>query len=253
MLDSGSLAGDFIAKRVVSQLKLEHHVVSNKSRTVCSGLDCKCFDISNTRALYVFYFNKLLKNVAYFKMYAIILESSPIDLLLGRKTRKKFDLFNQVPSQSKDFDEKTITAVLKLLESVKLSHDCQPRVALLFTQSITKEFRHLSQVKSPTVYQTQGTLASLVLEVEHLLGVPTPDDDETVHEKGETFAPWLTSDSTVDVLSLINVKGDSNLQENIRTLCTELKDIFSNELPAEPAKIEPFNLVVVSLRDKFSM
>ena len=174
-------------------------------------------------------------------MYAIILESSPIDLLLGRK---KFDLFNQVPSQSRDFDEKTITAVLKLLDSVKLSHDCQPRVALLPTQSITKEFRRLSQVKSPTVFQTRGTVASLVLEVEHLLGVPTPDDDETVHEKGETFAPWLTSDSTVDVLSLINIRGDSNLQENIRTLCTELKDIFSNELPAESAKIEPFNLVV---------
>ena len=48
--------------------------------------------------------------------------------------------------------------------------------------------------------------------------VPTPDDDEIVHEKGDTFAPWLTSDSTVDVLSLINIKGDSNLQENIRTL-----------------------------------
>ena len=40
LLDSGS-----IAKRVVSQLKLEHHVVSNKSRTVCSGLDSKCYDI----------------------------------------------------------------------------------------------------------------------------------------------------------------------------------------------------------------
>ena len=54
----------------------------------------------------------------------------------------------------------------------------------------------------------------------------------------------MTPDSTVDVLSLINIKGDSNLQENIRTLCTEFKNIFSYELPAEPAKIEPFNLVV---------
>ena len=62
---------------------------------------------------------------------------------------------------------------------------------MLFTQSITKEFRRLSQVKSPTVSQTRGTVASLVLEVEHLLGVPTPDDDETVYEKGENFAPWL--------------------------------------------------------------
>ena len=41
------------------------------------------------------------------------------------------------------------------------------------------------------------------------MGVPTPDDDEIVHEKGDTFAPWLTSDSTVDALSRINIKGDS--------------------------------------------
>ena len=59
LLDSGSLAGDFIAKRIVSKLKLEHHIVTNKSRTVCSGLDSKCYDISNTLALFVFYFNEL--------------------------------------------------------------------------------------------------------------------------------------------------------------------------------------------------
>ena len=151
---------------------------------------------------------------------------------------------NQVPSQSKDFDEKPITAVLKPLESVKVSRDCQPRLALLPTQSITKGFQHLFQVKSPTVSQTRGIVVSLVLEVELLLGVPTPDDDEIVHEKSDTFAPWLTSDSTVDVLSLINIKGDNNPQENIRTLCTEFKDIFSKELPVEPAKMEPFNLVL---------
>ena len=73
LLDSGSLAGGFIAKRVVSQLKLEHHVVSNKSRTICSGLDSKCYDISNSLALYVFYFNELLKSFTYFKINAIIL------------------------------------------------------------------------------------------------------------------------------------------------------------------------------------
>ena len=49
-------------------------LVSNKSKIVCSGLDSECYDISNTLALYVFYFNELLKNVAYFKINAIILE-----------------------------------------------------------------------------------------------------------------------------------------------------------------------------------
>ena len=37
LLDSGSLAADFIAKRVFSQLELDHHVVANKSGTACSG------------------------------------------------------------------------------------------------------------------------------------------------------------------------------------------------------------------------
>ena len=104
-----------------------------------------------------FFFNE---NVAYFKTNAIILESSPIDLLIGRKAIKKFDFFNQVPSQLEDFDEKPISAILKPLESVKISRDCQPRVALRPTQSIAKGFRHLSQVKSPTVSQTRGNVSS---------------------------------------------------------------------------------------------
>ena len=58
----------------------------------------------------------------------------------------------------------------------------------------------------------------------------------------ETFATQLTTDSTVDVLSVANVEENRNLQENIRAFCVECRDIF-NDLPAEPAQIEPFNLV----------
>ena len=116
MLDSGSLARDFVAKRVVSQLRLEHPTVTNKSRTVCSCLDSKCYDISDTLALYVFFISmNFYKNVAYFEINSIILESSPIDLLIGRETIKKFDLFNQVPSRLEDVDEKPMTAVIKTL------------------------------------------------------------------------------------------------------------------------------------------
>ena len=89
LLDSSSLAKDFIVKRVVSQLKLEHHIVPHKSRAVCSGLDSKCYDFSNTLALNVFYFNEPLQNVAYFKVNAIIFESSPIDLSICRKCDKQ--------------------------------------------------------------------------------------------------------------------------------------------------------------------
>ena len=70
---------------------------------------------------------------------------------------------------------------------MKLSSDCQPRVDLVPTQSITKGFRKLSQVKSPTVSQRRGILASLALEVEQLLGDPKPDEDKIVDEKSNTF------------------------------------------------------------------
>jgi hypothetical protein len=46
LLDTGSLAGDFVALRVIQNLKLINFIVSTSQRTVCSGLDNKCYDIS---------------------------------------------------------------------------------------------------------------------------------------------------------------------------------------------------------------
>jgi hypothetical protein len=40
------------------------------------------------------------------------------------------------------------------------------------------------------------------------------------------------------------IQGDEVLQQEILTLCTEFKDIFSKELRKEPANIPPFELVV---------
>ena len=40
------------------------------------------------------------------------------------------------------------------------------------------------------------------------------------------------------------MSGDEDLQHRLRTLCNGFKDIFSNELPAAPAKIPEFHLIV---------
>ena len=45
-------------------------------------------------------------------------------------------------------------------------------------------------------------------------------------------------------MSLIHISGDKDLQHRLRTSCNEFKDIFSNELPAAPAKIPEFQLTV---------
>ena len=52
-----------------------------------------------------------------------------------------------------------------------------------------------------------------------------------------TFKPWSSPSSNTGILSLIHFFGDEDLQSRLRTLCTEFSDIFSNELPKEPANI----------------
>ena len=78
------------------------------------------------------------------------------------------------------------------------------------------------------------------------MGFPLPDEDEIDHDKHDTFSPWLSKATNISPLTLINIDktADEDLQLKIRTLCAEFEDIFSNELPAEPAKIPPFNLIV---------
>ena len=94
----------------------------------------------------------------------------------------------------------------------------------------------------------RSLLASLTVEAQHILGGSAPDDDDEIdHDKTDTFKPWLPSPSTTDALSLIHISGDKDLQLRLRTLCNESKDIFSNELPAAPAKIPEFNLTVKDL------
>ena len=82
----------------------------------------------------------------------------------------------------------------------------------------------------------RSLLASLTIEAQNILGGSAPDDDEIDHDKTDTFKPWLPSPSTTDILSLIHISGNEDLQHRLLTLCKEYKDIFSNELPAAPAK-----------------
>ena len=45
------------------------------------------------------YFNERLNNINTFGIKAIILDTSPLDLIIGRATIKKLGLVHQVPSQ----------------------------------------------------------------------------------------------------------------------------------------------------------
>ena len=71
--------------------------------------------------------------------------------------------------------------------------------------------------------------------------------DDINNDKTDTFAPFLTPEPTTPVTSFLNeitFGGDEDLQTRLRTLCTEYSDIFSDTLPPQAAKLDPFEINV---------
>ena len=176
-------------------------------------------------------------------------ESLAADLIIGRATIKKLSLVLEIPSQFHNMGKVLITEGITSEHATKCS-GCQPKEDLLPSKSIPKGPPLVSQLKNPTVTQTSRILASLVRESEQLSRAPLYDDDNIDHYKTDTFKPWSSPSSNNDILSLIHFSGDMDLQSRLRTLCTDFSDIFSNDLPKEPANIPPFNLIVDNLKLK---
>ena len=139
-----------------------------------------------------------------FDIKAHILKATPVDLIIGRDSIKKLNLFSKVPSQ----------LGVKLPISTPIQHakcrtgpcDCPSEIPLTL----------VAKPRKPVI---RSLLASLTVEAQHILGGSALDDDEIDHDETDTFKPWLPSPSTTDVLSLLQISGDKDLQHRLRTLC----------------------------------
>ena len=190
LLDTDCLAGDFVA-------------------TACSGLDNTCHDFSKSVIISVNYLNERLDKLSTFEIKAIILETSPLDLIIGRATIKKLSLVHDVPSQFLNIGKVLITGAKTSEHATKCS-GCQPKEELQTSRSVSKSSPLISQLKKPTVSQTSRILASLVLESEQLSRAPLYDEDDIDEDKTDTFRPWSTPSSDTDILSLIYFSGDED-------------------------------------------
>ena len=72
LLDTGCLAGDFLARRVVDRFNIKPVINSAAKLSVCSGLDNTCYDISRSVIVSVNYFNERLNKLSSFENKAII-------------------------------------------------------------------------------------------------------------------------------------------------------------------------------------
>ena len=98
LLDTGSLAGDFIAEDVIVRYNLKP-VLSDTSYTVCSGLDNRCLKSNTMLLLRVTFSDEVSDRYGTFDIKAHILKATPVNLIIGRDSIKKFNLFSKVPSQ----------------------------------------------------------------------------------------------------------------------------------------------------------
>ena len=62
LLDTGCLAGDFVARRIVDRFNIRPVINSTAKLSVCSGLDNTCYDISKSVIISVNYPNEPLNN-----------------------------------------------------------------------------------------------------------------------------------------------------------------------------------------------
>jgi transposase InsO family protein len=109
LLDSGSLAGNFISASTLSLLGANQNyaVDSGLVMPICSGLDNSCTVIPNvTYTLSISLVNENFVNnlvssfpeIFTFQMVVKVLPNTPFDLVIGKETIKKYDLPFVIPS-----------------------------------------------------------------------------------------------------------------------------------------------------------
>ena len=60
LLDTGCVAGDFVARRFVDRFNIKPVINSATKLSVCSGLDNTCYDLSKSVIIRVNYINERL-------------------------------------------------------------------------------------------------------------------------------------------------------------------------------------------------
>ena len=84
----------------------------------------------------------------------------------------------------------------------------------------------------------------MIDSADRIFGEPVQDHNEIPANVG-SFEPWLSNQfSTDDPLAQIHISGNPEFRGQILSLCKEFRHLFADTLPAEPAKLKPFNIIV---------
>jgi hypothetical protein len=96
LLDTGSIAGDFINNDLLLKLNGRNHTYkTNKPLKVCSGFDNHCLQSTDVIDILIEFLIKDIKSS--FTLTCHITSSGPLNLIIGRESIKKYYLVTKLP------------------------------------------------------------------------------------------------------------------------------------------------------------
>ena len=151
--------------------------------------------------LCVTFFNELLTKYDTFDIAAIILKETPIDIMIGRNTVRRYQLFDKIPSQ------------LKSNDVIQLDRKVGDGTTQCLSQPSLTASTEILTVSPP------HRILSLIPMSQNISGASLPDDNEIGHDKTNIFKTWLRQPDNSDILPQIKISGDKDLQQKIRKVC----------------------------------
>ena len=170
LLDTGSLAGDFVSRQIVDQLHASHFITSaTSSLNVCSGLNNTCLVSNEMISMIVSYRDKGLINEILIPLR--ILQNSAIDIIIGRDTIKKFDLASSFPQFFFPEVKNDIGSTVH-----KMALSCDPKVIpILSLSKSVKNHRQREDIGNTNGSRTAQPAALLVACASKVDGAPLLD------------------------------------------------------------------------------
>ena len=248
LLDTGAFHGNYISVSLANWLVRHNHVVIQpcmNNITICGISDSWCTQCIGEVITSVMLKPELSSTLINIKISAKVLDGA-FDIVIGRPTIKKENLVAWFPSQFLHIDEKLRNVLASWVCSC-MDNKALPAEEGGSSNTLTEPQRILNDIPASIVL-TNRTFLNSIKEKEELLTSTPPGeawlrDPQDINDvlQGESEAKAREVD---EELREIGVHGPSELQVEIRKLCSEYADIFSSNLRDEPAAVPPMQLNV---------
>ncbi len=265
LLDTGAKDSNFVSTKVATLLR--ERKINDSSNSQCElsindsteiltvtlgGTNNFVSSFGNIACNFTF-FNELNKMYETINCLKFVIIDSKFDCIIGKPTINKYKLARKIPSFFDGQVEDTCTTAPVQSLKDKTSCSCAHSSSLSSFRSIcgicgeaemnTMDGQLLTCPKVKNECELSALCLAVIASKNDLLGESLVDDDE-IQWKDDPFDAVAPKNEKECLLQKISVHGSPELQTNLRKLCEEFKDIFSEYVRAEPAKIPPMEVEV---------